>query len=293
MEITVRVPVEAGKAPLAAIERFVATDLDEPLPARRADALVELAEHAVAHADMPTDGDCRYLVTLHLDPEVMAGGTGCCTMAGGDGLADTPTAVPVTSARRILCDAAIESLFADGDGDEMRLGRRSRVVRRRLRRAVRLRDGGCRFPGCTRQGWLDAHHIIHWLDDGLTDLENLLSLCRFHHRRVHESGWTIHGHPTGTLTFIDRTGRTITDTPPVAHGDAAAVATHDRSATDARCQWGGEHLDMNLTIGNLQHTEAVAAATTSRFPGSANGTTTAGSEPEAPIATLSADPGAG
>ena len=198
-------------------------------------------------------------MTLHLDPEVMAGGSGCCTVAGGDGLADTPTAVPVTSARRILCDAAMESLLDDGNGNEMRLGRRSRVVRGRLRRAVRLRDGGCRFPGCSRRGWLDAHHIIHWLDDGLTDLENLLSLCRFHHRRVHEGGWTIDGDPTGTLTFVNPTGRTVTETPPIAHGDAAAVAAHHRSATDGRCQWTGERLDMNLTIGSLQHAETIAA----------------------------------
>jgi hypothetical protein len=135
---------------------------------------------------------------------------------------------------------------------------------------VRLRDSGCRFPGCTRQGWLDAHHIIHWIDGGLTDLENLLSLCRFHHRRVHEGGWTIHGNLTGTLTFVDRSGRTVIGTPPVAHGDAAAVAAHHRSATDGRCQWDGEHLEMNLTIGNLQHANATAAASP-RFPGSAGG----------------------
>ncbi len=277
MEITVRVPVEAGKALLAAIERFVGTDGDEPLAARRADALVDMAEHAVAHADAPTGGDERYLVTLHLDPEVITGGPGCCTVAGGDGLADTPTAVPVTSARRILCDAAMESLLDDGDGNQMRLGRRSRVVRRRLRRAVRLRDGGCRFPGCTRRGWLDAHHIIHWLDGGLTDLENLLSLCRFHHRRVHEGGWTIHGDTTGTLTFLDPTGRTIIGTPPVARGDATAVAAHHRSATDGRCQWGGEHLDMNLAIGGLQHAETIAANPGPRFPGSAGRPTATGS----------------
>jgi hypothetical protein len=285
MEITVRVPVEAGKALLAAIERFVATDLDEPLAARRADALVDLAEHAVAHADVPAAGGNRYLVTLHLDPEVMAGGPGCCTVAGGDGLADNPTAVPVTSARRILCDAAMESLLDDGDSNAMRLGRQSRVVRRRLRRAVRLRDGGCRFPGCSRRGWLDAHHIIHWLDDGLTDLENLLSLCRFHHRRVHEGSWTIHGDPTATLTFVDLTGRTVVDTPPIVHGDPAAVAAHGRSATDGRCRWGGERLDMNLTIGGLQHAKASAAVTRARFPGSAHGTTTTGWAPDAPTTT--------
>ena len=113
-----------------------------------------------------------------------------------------------------------------------------------------------------------------------------MSLCRFHHRRVHEGGWTIDGDPTGTLTFVNPTGRTVTETPPIAHGDAAAVAAHHRSATDGRCQWTGERLDMNLTIGSLQHAETIAASTGARFPGSANETTTtAATVREAPKTT--------
>ncbi|MEZ5236870.1 MAG: HNH endonuclease signature motif containing protein [Acidimicrobiales bacterium] len=54
------------------------------------------------------------------------------------------------------------------------------------------RDGTCRFPGCTHRGWLDAHHQHHWTDGGPTNLDNLLLLCRRHHRTVHEGGWTVH-----------------------------------------------------------------------------------------------------
>jgi hypothetical protein len=98
-----------------------------------------------------------------------------------------------------------------------------------------------------------------------------LSLCRFHHRRVHEGGWTIHTDGARTLTFVDRSGRTVADAVPIRHGDAAAVAAHGRSATDGRCRWAGEHLDMNIAIGGLFHAETLAASTGPRFPGSANG----------------------
>jgi predicted restriction endonuclease len=40
--------------------------------------------------------------------------------------------------------------------------------------------------------WIDGHHIIHWSDGGSTELDNLVSLCRPHHRAVHEQGWRIH-----------------------------------------------------------------------------------------------------
>ena len=56
-----------------------------------------------------------------------------------------------------------------------------------------LRDRGCRFPGCDRPpAWTEGHHILHWTDGGRTELENLVALCRLHHRAVHEQGWRIH-----------------------------------------------------------------------------------------------------
>jgi 5-methylcytosine-specific restriction endonuclease McrA len=70
---------------------------------------------------------------------------------------------------------------------------------------LRFRDQGCRFPGCDRPpAWTDGHHIIHWADGGPTELENLVSLCRPHHRAVHEQRWRIH--------IAD--GRAVVEPPP-------------------------------------------------------------------------------
>jgi hypothetical protein len=64
-----------------------------------------------------------------------------------------------------------------------------------------VRDGGCVFPGCDRPlSWCEAHHLVHWLDGGPTDLDNLVLVCRAHHRAVHEGGWRLQHRPDGRLT---------------------------------------------------------------------------------------------
>ena len=81
------------------------------------------------------------------------------------------------------------------------VGRASRVVTPAQHRALAVRDGGCVFPGCSRPlTWCEAHHLIHWLDGGPTDLANLILLCRAHHRAVHEGGWQLARDPDGRLT---------------------------------------------------------------------------------------------
>ena len=70
------------------------------------------------------------------------------------------------------------------------------------------RDGGCRFPGCLRTRWTHGHHLIHWADLGPTNLDNLITLCGFHHRLVHSQGWIIAGNPNGEVTFINQWGNT-------------------------------------------------------------------------------------
>lgn len=77
--------------------------------------------------------------------------------------------------------------------------RRTRVVSPALRTALHVRDGGCAFSGCDRPpGWCDAHHIVHWVDGGETKLDNLILLCRSHHRLLHEGAWTLPTSPPGT-----------------------------------------------------------------------------------------------
>lgn len=94
-------------------------------------------------------------------------------------------------ARTIACDASVMRVMLGGRSEPLDVGRRTPVVPPALRRAVIVRDRGCRFPGCDRpHTWCDAHHVVHWADGGPTSLPNLLLLCRRHHRLVHH-GFTV------------------------------------------------------------------------------------------------------
>jgi hypothetical protein len=76
-----------------------------------------------------------------------------------------------------------------------------------MRRALKARDGGCRFPGCTNHKFVDGHHIIHWADGGETSLENLVLLCRHHHHLVHEGGFDCKRSKDGEIFFLDQRER--------------------------------------------------------------------------------------
>jgi hypothetical protein len=107
-------------------------------------------------------------------------------------------------ARRIACDAVrtvvtvaptadASSWITGAPAAPLSVGRATRTIPASIRTALVMRDQGCRFPGCDRPpAWTDGHHIIHWADGGPTELDNLVSLCRSHHRQVHEEGWRIH-----------------------------------------------------------------------------------------------------
>ena len=98
--------------------------------------------------------------------------------------------------------ALTTSLTHAADGTTIGIGRADRRIPPWLERLVRLRDGGCRFPGCGRTRWTNVHHIRFWTrDDGPTDLDNLILLCGYHHRLLHDEGWELEGDPAGTVTF--------------------------------------------------------------------------------------------
>ncbi len=106
-------------------------------------------------------------------------------------------------------------------------GRRTRLVSRKLRRALERRDRGCRFPGCAATRRLHAHHIVHWADGPPTELDNLMLLCTFHHHTVHEGGWRI---DPATGAFVNPHGYEVDPKPQTRHGgsshtvDIAAMA---------------------------------------------------------------------
>ena len=274
--ITIRVPAEAGAVILSAVEHFVAPATAdepghiEPLAARRADAMVALAQHGAASDGVGSGA--QYLVTIHVDADTLVedDGAGRCDLIGvGDSLTE-PIGVPRETARRLMCDGEVEVIVDDRDGNPLYMGRRSRLVRGTLRRAVAARDGCCRFPGCTRRAGTEAHHAVDWIHGGRTDIDQVLLLCRFHHHRVHEGGWRVDVDPANGFVFRSPTGRTVSSSPPRLVGERGLVDAHKRSARDGRCRWGGERLNLDLALTALFSRRDVAAATAAHSLGSAS-----------------------
>jgi hypothetical protein len=105
------------------------------------------------------------------------------------------------AARLQTAAALLPPILGGAPSQPLDLGRTSRVVQPGQRSALAVRDGGCVFPDCDRPlAWCEAHHLLHWLHGGPTDLANLALLCRAHHRMVHEGGWQLTRGPDGRLT---------------------------------------------------------------------------------------------
>jgi hypothetical protein len=120
------------------------------------------------------------------------------------------------TSRRLSCDASVVKVEHAGDGSILSVGRRTRTISSALRRALEVRDRGCRFPGCGLR-FTDGHHVTHWADGGETSLSNCVLLCTYHHRLVHEEGWQVQWWGSGRPAFLDPHGQTHFDgrwTPP-------------------------------------------------------------------------------
>jgi hypothetical protein len=109
--------------------------------------------------------------------------------------------------RYLSCDATCEVWF-ERHGEVIGSGRATRLISRRLRRALEHRDRACVVPGCGATRGLHAHHIRHWEDGGLTELFNLVLVCPYHHRLHHRGGITIEG-PAAALIVTDSSGRRL------------------------------------------------------------------------------------
>jgi Domain of unknown function (DUF222)/HNH endonuclease len=177
-----------------------------------ADALVALAQIAQAAGQVDSSGDDRHLVVVHADTQVLAAEPGA-EPTPQAGPQPTPEAVcriehgpglTAEQARRLACDAALVAWVSSAvnPGENLRLGRKTRKISAALRRALRLRDVGCQFPGCPRRKFLDAHHVTHWVNGGPTDLGNLVLLCGRHHRAVHEDGFTLTPDPARPQRWV-------------------------------------------------------------------------------------------
>jgi hypothetical protein len=177
---------ETGQSVLTAIRSLVdawarsgAEDRRSPAQ-RRADALGELCRRYLDSADRPTVGGERPHLNLTVDLPVLE------RRAGRRCELDDAGGITAEAARRLACDAGLSRVIVGASSEPLDVGRRTPVVPPGLRRALVVRDRGCRFPGCDRpHPWTDAHHIVHWADGGPTSASNLVLLCRRHHRAVH------------------------------------------------------------------------------------------------------------
>jgi hypothetical protein len=177
-----RMPGEMGRQFLDRIESAMEPPAPEDarIPAqRRLDALFDVVISDGERPSKPT-------VMVHVAAGRVAGSSSRLT-DGTNGIAEIDDhIIDLPSIHRLTCDAAISRVVMSPDSQPLDIGRSTRTVPEPMRRAVIARDRHCRFPGCRRPArWCDAHHIVHWIDDGHTNVDNLILLCRHHHTLVH------------------------------------------------------------------------------------------------------------
>ncbi|MCZ4555493.1 DUF222 domain-containing protein [Rhodococcus maanshanensis] len=195
------------------------TSNDQRTPAqRRADALTHIVRTYLDSGQAPSEGGERPHINVFVDADDLAATTDQHHHheRGHRGRRRGPAWMPwlgpisLDLAAQISCDADITPITMDADGNPLDVGRTTRLIPRKLRRALNARDCGCAFPGCGRPAaWTEGHHIQHWANGGPTNLSNLVLLCRFHHTTIHRGDWTVtisktDGHPWFTPpTWID------------------------------------------------------------------------------------------
>ena len=178
-------------------------DLDVLAPHRRADALVDICTFFLDHQNMKPGGRHRPHVNLIVNAEDWTGG-----IAGGPKL-------PASVLDRYACDCTIHRVLTDSRSAILDLGVATRVLTAALWTALIIRDTHCRFPGCDRPAtWCDGHHIQWVSHGGPTNLDNLILVCRRHHKRLHQPGWHAKLLPDNTLEITDPTGLVRSTRPP-------------------------------------------------------------------------------
>ena len=154
---------------------------------RQGDAIVELSLHSLDAGLVPQHASQRPHLQVTTTLETLRG-------LQGSPAADMEFSTPIssTTVQRLACDGNIARVVFGPDSVVVDVGRAVRVVSGATRRALNARDQHCQWPGCERSAsWSAAHHLVHWVQGGATDLSNLILLCHRHHWMVHEGGWKL------------------------------------------------------------------------------------------------------
>jgi hypothetical protein len=229
-----------------------------PVASRRADALVRMAESFLAapalnQCDMPSSSAERYMVHIHTDVDILSqdGATASSEL-------DEQGLICAEASRRVACDASVVQWLDTQKGAPLSIGRRTRSVPPSIRRALIRRDWCCRFPGCTARRFVDAHHMQHWADGGETSLDNLVLLCRRHHRLVHEGGFGVARKSGQDIEFTYPDGRVCPESNQGrSRGNVEAIfESNDSIGLDINSEtlipeWGGENIDYRIALPHL------------------------------------------
>jgi hypothetical protein len=161
-------------------------DDDRTTAQRRAEALADICGYVLDHDDqVPETGGRRPQITVLIRLEDLE-------RRARAAMLDFGGTITPASLRMLACDANVIPVVMDGKGQPLDVGLSTRVIPDGLRRAVTARDRGCAHPGCDRPpSWTDIHHIEHWGHRGPTQINNLVMLCRAHHRQIHHTDWQI------------------------------------------------------------------------------------------------------
>ncbi len=244
------------------------TESRRPLAARRADALFHLSRcYLDSAAERCPSSSPRYQVVVRIDQSLLSHAlgearrldsvpvreahdsvSGCCELEHGPALA-------IDTARRLACHSSLVGIVHDGAGNPLDVGRKTRAIPAALERALKERDGGCRFPGCDRTRFTEGHHVRHWADGGETKLSNLITLCHFHHRLLHEGGFRLQVTDDAEFVFSTPDGQAV---------QAAALQSNRRfrgNIADLNARrgisvrrppgWNGDRMDSSLVIDGL------------------------------------------
>ena len=187
---------------------------------RLLDALTEACRRTQTADLLPHQHGAPLRLTLLINHDDLVAGLGV-------GVTEDGTEIPASAVRRLCCDADVVPVVLGSRSEVLDVGRRSRLVTPAIWRALVARDRHCRFPGCRRPPLMcHAHHVQHWVDGGLTSLDNLLLLCG------HPTAWCMPGPgrpswiPSESQSSSHRTASPVTASSP--HGLLRVSETRTR-----------------------------------------------------------------
>ena len=221
-------------------------------PQKRADALTQLAEHYIATVTNDSGakslaGNERCQIMLHVDINTLKGNQssqpGCCNV-------DNQQWVSTDLAKQLSCDASITTVLEDDKGNVLNIGRRSRTIPSTIQNALKLRDKSCRVPGCCNTNYLDAHHIKHWANGGETSLDNLVMLCRHHHRELHKNAFSIAAN-NDELVFITAKGKRLKESIYPQFAESSMTELPKVQQDIVVNNWRGETIDYDMAVDGL------------------------------------------